>query len=64
MNKTVNENIKAEIKRKKKALAKDTPKKRAKYKEHQKELNRLYKLHSTKGRDFVEVGGAENVPTT
>jgi predicted secreted Zn-dependent protease len=60
MNKTVNENIKAEIKRKKKALAKDTPKKRAKYKEHQKELNRLYKLHRTKGRDFIEVAGAEN----
>ena len=40
MNKTVVQLIKAEIKLFKKALLKDTPKKRAKYKQHQKELNR------------------------
>ena len=58
MNKTVVQLIKAEIKLFKKALLKDTPKKRAKYKQHQKELNRLFKLHNTKGRDFIQVAGA------
>ena len=58
MNKTVVQLIKAEIKLFKKGLLKDTPKKRAKYKQHQKELNRLFKLHNTKGRDFIQVAGA------
>ena len=58
MNKTVIQLIKAEIKLFNKVLLKDTPKKRAKYKEHSKELNRLFKLHNTKGRDFIQVAGA------
>ena len=58
MNKTVNQFIKAEIKLLNKALLKDTPKKRVKYKEHNKELNRLFKLHDRNGRDFVSVAGA------
>ena len=55
---TVIELIKAEVKLFNKALLKDTPKKRAKYKEHSKELKRLFKLHNTKGRDFIQVAGA------
>ena len=58
MNKTVVQLIKAEIKLFKKALLKDKHKKRAKYKKHQKDLNRLFKLHNTKGRDFIQVAGA------
>jgi len=58
MNKTVNKLIKAEIKLFNEALLKDTSKKRAKYKEHNKELNRLFKLHDKNGRDFISVAGA------
>ena len=40
------------VKKEKKALLKDTPKKRAKYKFYQQRVNKLYKLLNTKGREY------------
>ena len=40
------------VKKEKKALMKDTPKKRAKYKVYQQRANKLYKLLNTKGREY------------
>ena len=40
------------VKKEKKALMKDTPKKRAKYKVYQQRDNKLYKLLNTKGREY------------
>jgi hypothetical protein len=40
------------VKKEKKALMKDTPKKRAKYKVYQQRVNKLYKLLNTKGREY------------
>ena len=40
------------VKKQKKALMKDTPKKRAKYKVYQQRSNKLYKLLNTKGREY------------
>jgi len=44
------------VKSYKKALAADTPKKRAKYKEHQTNINVLLKLLNSKGRDYIVKG--------
>ena len=40
------------VKKQKKALMKDTPKKRAKYKVYQQRSKKLYKLLNTKGREY------------
>jgi hypothetical protein len=53
MNKTVIELLVKNAKNFKKALGKDTPKKRAKYKTHQKNLKILYKLHKTHGSNYI-----------
>ena len=56
MNKTVIELLVKNVKSWKKALASDTPKKRAKYKEHQKRINILYKLLNKHGRNYIVKG--------
>jgi|TARA_R100000049_G_C1920266_1_gene65650 hypothetical protein len=40
----------------KKALAADTPKKRAKYKKHQMDIDVLLKLLNSNGRDYIVKG--------
>ena len=40
------------VKKEKKALMKDTPKKRAKYRVYQQRVNKLYKLLDKKGREY------------
>ena len=44
------------VKSYKKVLKADTPKKRAKYKEHQTNINVLLKLLNSKGRDYIVQG--------
>ena len=56
MNKTVIELFVENVKKEKKALLKDTPKKRAKYKVHQTNINVLLKLLNTNGRDYIVKG--------
>ena len=56
MNKTVIELLVKNVKSWKKALATDTPKKRAKYKEYQKRINILYKLLNRHGRNYIVQG--------
>ena len=56
MNKTVIELFVKNVKSWKKALATDTPKKRAKYKEYQKRINILYKLLNKHGRNYIVKG--------
>ena len=56
MNKTVIELLVKNAKDFKKALGKDTPKKRAKYKVLQKNLKILYKLHNNLGRNYIVQG--------
>jgi hypothetical protein len=52
MNKTIIEALLDNIKKQKKALLKDTPKKRAKYKVYQQRINKLYILLDKKGREY------------
>ncbi len=56
MNETVIKLLVKNVKAFKKALGKDTPKKRAKYKVHQKNLKILYKLHKTHGSNYIVEG--------
>ena len=56
MNKTVIELFVKNVKAWKNALTKDTPKKRAKYKEHQKRINILYKLLNEHSRNYIVQG--------
>jgi hypothetical protein len=52
MNKTIRQSLIENIKKQKKALLKDTPKKRAKYKVYQQRVNKLYKLMTQKGSEY------------
>ena len=56
MNKTVIELLVKSVKSWKKVFARDTPKKRAKYKEYQKRINILYKLIKSRGRNYIVQG--------
>jgi len=56
MNKTVIELFVENVKKEKKALLKDTPKKRAKYKVYQQRINILYKLLNRHGRNYIVQG--------
>ena len=56
MNKTVIELFVKDVKSWKKVFARDTPKKRAKYKVHQTNINVLLKLLNTNGRDYIVKG--------
>ena len=56
MNKTVIELFVKNVKSWKKVFARDTPKKRAKYKEYQKRINILYKLLNKHGRNYIVKG--------
>ena len=56
MNKTIIEALVENVKKQKKALLKDTPKKRAKYKVYQQRINILYKLLNRHGRNYIVQG--------
>ena len=56
MNKTVIQLLLDNIKSHKKVLRADTPKKRAKYKKFQKNINILLKLLNKRGRDYIVQG--------
>jgi len=56
MNKTVIELLVKNVKSWKKALATDTPKKRAKYKVYQKRIHTLHKLLNSHGRHYIVKG--------
>jgi|TARA_Y100000310_G_C20544246_1_gene744825 hypothetical protein len=53
MNKTVRQSLLENIKKMNKALIKDTPKKRSKYKTYQKRINQLYKMMNLKGSEYL-----------
>ena len=56
MNKTVIQLLLDNIKNYNKVLLADTPKKRAKYKKFQKNINILLKLLNKRGRDYIVQG--------
>lgn len=56
MNKTVSQLLLENLKDFKKVLKADTPKKRAKYKKFQKNINILLELLSKKGRNYIVQG--------
>ena len=56
MNRTVIELLVKNAKAYKRVLKADTPKKRAKYKVHQTNINVLLKLLNTNGRDYIVKG--------
>ena len=53
MNKTVRQSLIENIKKMNKALIKDTPKKRSKYKTYQNRINQLYKMMNLKGSEYL-----------
>ena len=56
MNKTVIQLLLDNVKKYKKVFRADTPKKRAKYKKFQKNINILLKLLNKRGRDYIVQG--------